>query len=78
MAVYYIFTVMADVLVCRELGYKDCFTRIKYHGVTTMVVWCGGVLMCAGENHISILPERFPHLPGQAKIHMYSCDIVRD
>lgn len=29
------------------------------------------MLRCAGENHISIAPDRFLHLHGQAEIHMY-------
>ncbi len=32
-----------------------------------------GMLTCAGENHISIVPDRFLHLHGQAEIHMYIC-----
>ena len=40
MAVDLLFTVMVGVDVCRELGYKDCFTRIKLHGPTTAVSWC--------------------------------------
>jgi hypothetical protein len=40
------------------------------------VLYPRGVWMiCAGENHISIVPDRFLYLPGQAKIHMYSCDV---
>ncbi|CUS32612.1 hypothetical protein COMA2_110002 [Candidatus Nitrospira nitrificans] len=27
----------------------------------------------ASDNHISIPPDRFPHLHGQAEIHMYIC-----
>lgn len=34
-----------------------------------------GMLRCAGENHISIAPDRFLHLHGQAEIHMYICDM---
>jgi len=71
MAVDLLFTVLADVVVCRELGYKDCFTRIKLHGVTIVVSWCEGV-MRAGNSHISIVPDRFLRLAGQAEIHMYS------
>jgi len=36
-----------------------------------------GMLRCAGENHISIAPNRFLHLPGQAEIHMYICYVVK-
>jgi hypothetical protein len=32
-----------------------------------------GMLRFAGENHISIAPDRFQHLHGQAEIHMYIC-----
>ena len=32
-----------------------------------------GMLRFAGENHISIAPDRFLHLHGQAEIHMYIC-----
>mgnify|MGYP001578837545 CR=1 FL=1 len=31
------------------------------------------MVRCAGENHISIPPDRFLHLHGQAEIHMYIC-----
>lgn len=34
---------------------------------------CASMLRCAGENHISIAPDRFLHLHGQAQIHMYIC-----
>lgn len=33
------------------------------------------ILMRAGENHIGIAPDRFLHFPGQAELHMYSCDL---
>lgn len=33
--------------------------------------------MRASENHISIAPERFLHLPGQAEIHMYSYGVMK-
>lgn len=33
--------------------------------------------MSAGKNHISITPDRFLHLPGQAEIHMYTCDRMK-
>ncbi len=33
--------------------------------------------MCAGENHISIAPDNFLHLPGQAEIHMYSHGVMK-
>lgn len=32
--------------------------------------------MCAGENHISIAPDRFLQLPGQAEIHMYTYGVM--
>jgi hypothetical protein len=34
------------------------------------------MLMCAGENHISIVPDCFLQLPGQAEIHMYSYGVM--
>ncbi len=33
--------------------------------------------MWAGENHISIAPDRFLHLPGQAELHMYSYGVMK-
>ena len=76
MAVDLLSTVLVDVVACRELGYKDCFTRIKLHSVTTVVLWCEGV-MRAGNSHISIAPDRFLHFIGQAEIHMYSPKSMR-
>jgi|CXWL01.1.fsa_nt_gi hypothetical protein len=32
----------------------------------------GAMVRCAGDNHISIPPDRFSHVHGQAEIHMYS------
>ena len=40
---------------------------------TGLYAICVGMLRGAGENHISIPPDRFLHLHGQAEIHMYIC-----
>lgn len=33
--------------------------------------------MCPGKNHISIVPDRFLKLPGQAEVHMYSYGVMK-
>lgn len=47
---------------------------MKTESVTRRSVRClRGFAGCAGENHISIPPDRFLHIHGQEEIHMYIC-----
>ena len=43
----------------------------RLRGDTVCTLFSRGMLRYAGENHISIAPDRFLHLHGQAEIHMY-------
>jgi len=49
--------------------------RVSDQTVCTLSV--RGMLRCAGENHISIAPDLFLDLHGQAEIHMYSCYMLK-